>query len=149
MNTDDVIALMAALKHHGLQSVEVRDGERAVTIRAGQGAAENTNFGNSAGRTASESDRFNAPPSAPPEHTEVTSPLGGTLMLAPQRGATPFAAVGARVAPGSVLCALEHAGQVHEIESEVGGTVAEVLAAEGQRVEPGSALFTIATGDHA
>jgi len=51
--------------------------------------------------------------------------------------------VGARVRKGQTLCIVEAMKLMNEIEAEVDGVVAEILAENGQAVEYGQPLFRI------
>ncbi|NIQ54797.1 MAG: acetyl-CoA carboxylase, biotin carboxyl carrier protein, partial [Gammaproteobacteria bacterium] len=58
---------------------------------------------------------------------EVTSPMVGTFYRAPAPDAPPYVEVGSRVTQGQTLCILEAMKLMNELESEVDGTVREVL----------------------
>ncbi|ARA93047.1 acetyl-CoA carboxylase, biotin carboxyl carrier protein [Rhodothermaceae bacterium RA] len=81
---------------------------------------------------------------APPanEH-EVKAPIVGTFYRAPSPDADPFVQVGDRVKPGDVLCIIEAMKLMNEIESEVAGTVTEILVENAQPVEYDQPLFRI------
>jgi biotin carboxyl carrier protein len=51
--------------------------------------------------------------------------------------------VGSRIRPGQVLCIVEAMKLMNEIESEVAGTIVEILGPSGQPVEYGEALFKV------
>jgi acetyl-CoA carboxylase biotin carboxyl carrier protein len=74
---------------------------------------------------------------------EVKSPMVGTFYGAPEPGVKPYVAVGTRVSKGQILCIIEAMKIMNEIESEVSGTVTEVLASDAQPVEYGQTLFRI------
>ena len=74
---------------------------------------------------------------------EVTSPMVGTFYRAPSPDADPFVAVGARIGNGSVLCIIEAMKLMNELESEVEGTVAQILVENAEPVEFGQVLFLI------
>jgi acetyl-CoA carboxylase biotin carboxyl carrier protein len=73
----------------------------------------------------------------------ITSPFVGTFYAAPSPDAPPYVEVGSRIRPGQVLCIVEAMKLMNEIESEVAGTVVEVLGQAGQPVEYGEALFKV------
>ncbi|XVJ52041.1 MAG: acetyl-CoA carboxylase biotin carboxyl carrier protein [Vampirovibrio sp.] len=75
-------------------------------------------------------------------HT-VTSPMVGTFYVAASPESPIFAAKGSTVAVGQTLCILEAMKQMNELESDVSGTVVDVLVANGQPVEYGQPLFKI------
>jgi len=84
-------------------------------------------------------------PAAPevPSGNAVKSPMVGTFYRSPGPDAKPFVDVGQVVKPGDTLCIIEAMKLLNEIESEVSGTVREILVANGQAVEYGQALFII------
>lgn len=73
----------------------------------------------------------------------ITSPFVGTFYRSPAPDQPSFAEVGATVKKGQTLCIVEAMKLMNEIESEVAGKVAEVLAQNGQPVEFGQPLFRI------
>lgn len=73
----------------------------------------------------------------------VTSPLVGTFYAAPAEDAEPFAKVGDQVKKGQVLAIVEAMKLMNEIESDYDGTIAEILAENGQGVEYGQPLFRL------
>lgn len=78
--------------------------------------------------------------------TVVSSPFVGTFYRAPSPESPPFVEVGAKVKKGQTLCIVEAMKLMNEIESEVDGTVAEILAQNATPVEFGEALFRIVPG---
>ncbi|HEV8629855.1 MAG TPA: acetyl-CoA carboxylase biotin carboxyl carrier protein [Thermoanaerobaculia bacterium] len=75
-------------------------------------------------------------------HT-VRSPIVGTFYASPSPDAEPFVRVGDRVRQGQVLCIVEAMKLMNEIESDVSGTVLQVLVKNAQPVEYGEPLFAI------
>lgn len=76
----------------------------------------------------------------------VESPMVGTFYRAASPDSPPFAEVGAVVSAGQALCIVEAMKLMNEIESEVSGTVVEVLAENAQAVQFGQPLFKIRPG---
>jgi acetyl-CoA carboxylase biotin carboxyl carrier protein len=76
----------------------------------------------------------------------VSSPFVGTFYRAPSPDAPPFVEVGAKVKKGQTLCIVEAMKLMNEIESEVDGTVAEILVQNATPVEFGEQLFRIVPG---
>ncbi|MBB5338168.1 acetyl-CoA carboxylase biotin carboxyl carrier protein [Edaphobacter lichenicola] len=74
---------------------------------------------------------------------EVKSPIVGTFYESPSPGAPAFVKVGDQVEVGQVLCIVEAMKLMNEIESDVAGEVVKRIAASGQPVEYGQALFAI------
>ncbi len=82
-------------------------------------------------------------PADDPNVFEVTSPFVGTFYRSPGPDTGPFVDVGSTVKPGQTLCIVEAMKLMNEIESDVGGTIVEVLAQNGKPVEFGQRLFRI------
>lgn len=73
----------------------------------------------------------------------VESPMVGTFYRSPSPDAPPFVEVGARVTEGQVLCIVEAMKLMNEIESDLAGTVVEVLVDNAQPVQFGQPLFRV------
>ena len=84
-----------------------------------------------------------APPSAGPRLLEVKSPMVGTFYRAPEPGAEPYVKAGSRVTTGQTVCIIEAMKIMNELESEVTGTVREILVEDAQPVEFGQVLFRV------
>jgi acetyl-CoA carboxylase biotin carboxyl carrier protein len=76
----------------------------------------------------------------------VTSPFVGTYYRSPSPDAAAFVDVGTRVRKGQVLCIVEAMKLMNEIESEIEGTIVQILVENGQAVEYGEPLFKIKQG---
>ena len=84
-----------------------------------------------------------APAAAEEGLHEVKSPIVGTFYESPSPGAPAFVKVGDQVEVGQVLCIVEAMKLMNEIEADVAGEVVKRIAASGQPVEYGQALFAI------
>ncbi len=73
----------------------------------------------------------------------VKSPMVGTFYRSPSPDSPPFADAGSKVEEKSVVCIIEAMKIMNEIQSEVKGTVVEVLVENGQPVEYGQRLFKV------
>ncbi len=76
----------------------------------------------------------------------IKSPMVGTFYRSPKPDSPAFVNVGQRVKRGQVLCIIEAMKLMNEIESDVDGTVIEILAENGSPVQFGQALFKLAPG---
>lgn len=74
---------------------------------------------------------------------EVVSPMAGTMYRSPAPGEPVFVKVGDYVKKGQVICILEAMKLLNELESEVSGTVVQILAENGDAVLPGQPLMII------
>ncbi|MEQ1568257.1 MAG: acetyl-CoA carboxylase biotin carboxyl carrier protein [Myxococcota bacterium] len=75
--------------------------------------------------------------------TIVASPMVGTFYRSPSPGAPMFVEVGQTISKGKVVCIVEAMKLMNEIESEVGGTVVEILVENAQPVQFGQPLLKI------
>ncbi|MBI5194059.1 MAG: acetyl-CoA carboxylase biotin carboxyl carrier protein [Nitrospirae bacterium] len=73
----------------------------------------------------------------------VTSPIVGTFYRSPSPDSEFYVNVGDTVKKGQILCIVEAMKLMNEIESEVDGKIAEILAEDSQPVEYGEVLFKI------
>jgi acetyl-CoA carboxylase biotin carboxyl carrier protein len=75
--------------------------------------------------------------------TFVTSPMVGTFYCSAAPDQAPFVKVGDKVNEQTVVCIIEAMKVLNEVKAGVSGTVAEVLAENGQPVEFGTRLLRI------
>ncbi|GHC02330.1 acetyl-CoA carboxylase biotin carboxyl carrier protein [Cerasicoccus arenae] len=73
----------------------------------------------------------------------IKSPMVGSFYRSPTPDSKAFIDVGSKVKPDSVVCIIEAMKVMNEINSEVSGTVVEILVENGQAVEYGQALFKV------
>ena len=73
----------------------------------------------------------------------VTSPMVGTVYLAPEPGADDFVKVGDKVSEGQTLLIVEAMKTMNQIPAPKGGTVKRVLVEDGGPVEFGAPLMII------
>lgn len=80
---------------------------------------------------------------AAPHLHQVRSPIVGTFYRSPAPDAAPFVQAGAQIRPGTVLCIVEAMKLMNEIESDVAGTITQILVENGQPVEYDQPLFLV------
>jgi len=73
----------------------------------------------------------------------IASPLVGTFYAAASPDSPPFVAPGSKVKAGDSLCILEAMKMMNHLEAEFDCEIVSVLAANGDLVEYGQALFEI------
>ncbi len=79
-----------------------------------------------------------APPAAAAEssnHHTITSPIVGTFYASSLPDAPPYIKPGDRITKGQTICIIEAMRIMNEIESDVDGTVMEILVENGTPVE--------------
>jgi len=75
----------------------------------------------------------------------IKSPMVGTFYTAASPESPAFAKVGTKVSADSIVCIIEAMKVMNEIQSELSGTVTEVLVENGEAVEYGQPLFKVKT----
>lgn len=73
----------------------------------------------------------------------VTSPMVGTVYLAPEPGASNFVSVGTQVSEGDALLIIEAMKTMNQIPAPRSGIVRRILVADGTPVEYGAPLMII------
>ncbi len=125
-----------------LTEIEVQDGERkirvarAVTVTA---AAAAPVAAPTPAATVAETPAAPAPSSA----NAIKSPMVGTVFLAAEPGAKPFAGVGDTVSEGQTLVIIEAMKVMNPIAAPRAGKVVQVMVANGQPVEFDQPLLVI------
>jgi acetyl-CoA carboxylase biotin carboxyl carrier protein len=133
----DVVREMAKLlEETGLSEIEVERG--GVRVRVARETAQAAPHAPPAVLPAQD---VSAEP-ATKQGTVVTSPMVGTVYLAPQPGAPPFVTVGAEVTDGTV-CIIEAMKTMNPVAAPVPGRVVEIFVRDGQPVEFGEPLMRI------
>lgn len=74
----------------------------------------------------------------------VTSPMVGTVYLAPSPTDKSFISVGDTVEANTVVCIVEAMKVMNEVKAGIHGVVKEILVEKGQPVDFGAKLFKIA-----
>lgn len=85
-----------------------------------------------------------APSDDPASHPgAVTSPMVGTIYMAAEPGADPFASVGKTISEGDTLLIIEAMKTMNHIPAPRSGTVKRILVEDGAPVEFGAPLVII------
>ena len=84
-----------------------------------------------------------APVAVPAPGRAVKAPMVGTFYAAPSPNDAPFVQVGDTVRSGQIIGIIEAMKIMNEIQSDMDGIVAEILADNGQPVEYGSDLIRV------
>ena len=151
MNMKEIKAVLRLLEGTDVTEFEYEDEGLRLVLRRGAAAPATTvvaaPFGSPLAATASSLAPVGGPAPAAAEPAEsghvVTSPFVGTFYRAPAPDSAPFTEVGQRVEKGQTLCIVEAMKLMNEIESEVAGTVVEILVENAQPVQFGQDLFRI------
>lgn len=73
----------------------------------------------------------------------IKSPIVGTFYQSASPDEEPFVKVGDTIAQGDVVCIIEAMKFMNEVNSEVSGTITEILVNDGDFVEYGQELFRV------
>jgi acetyl-CoA carboxylase biotin carboxyl carrier protein len=83
-------------------------------------------------------------PAAPQENVQtIKAPMVGTFYRSPSPDSDPYADVGTRVTPESVVCILEAMKVMNEIKAECAGEIVKVCVQNGEAVEYDQPLFLV------
>lgn len=113
------------------------------TAEGGGGVLEDTGAASASGAAATGAGQSVQEAQTKENLHTVKSPIVGTYYESATPGGEAFVKVGDSVEVGQVLCIIEAMKLMNEIESDVSGEVAKIMAENGQPVEYGQALFVI------
>ena len=82
-------------------------------------------------------------PEAEEASKDIKAPIVGTFYQSSAPDEEPFVKVGDTISEGDVVCIIEAMKFMNEVNSELSGTIAEVLVKDGQFVEFGQELFRL------
>lgn len=86
-----------------------------------------------------------APAADDPNIKIIKSPMVGSFYRSPSPESSAFVEIGSKVTAETVVCIIEAMKVMNEIQAEIGGTIVEVLAENGQAIEYGQPLFKVKT----
>ena len=157
MDLRKIKKLIDLLEESNLAELEIKEGEETIRLsrmpRGGAvmaAAAPPVTHVHVEQRPATAGSSHHAPAPATPGKKElpdghvVRSPMVGTYYASPNPDAPPFVKIGQQVKAGDVLGIIEAMKMFNQIEADVSGTIAAVLASSGQPVEFDEPLFVIA-----
>ena len=143
LDTEFVRKLAELLKETGLSEIEYAEGDKRIRC---VGASSQQAFMPMAAPTVTAAPLAVAPAAAKeavPNGTPVTSPMVGTVYLAPDPNAAPFVKVGDKVKAGDTLLIIEAMKVMNPIKATTGGTVTEIMVKDASPVEFGETLLLI------
>ena len=94
-------------------------------------------------KSAGKDETSSSPSKKESSYVPIKSPMIGTFYQAPNPESGPFVKVGDRVTPGETVCVIEAMKLFNEIESEVSGTIVELLVEDASPVEYDQPLFLV------
>ena len=75
--------------------------------------------------------------------THITSPIVGTVYLAPEPGAKKFVEVGQKIKKGQTIMIVEAMKTMNHVPSTQDGVVSKILVKDGEPVEFGQPLISV------
>ncbi len=148
MDINEIRQLAGLMKEADLGKLEVEDGALHIVLEA-KTQSQPMPISYSPPIAYSAPTAVPAPAAAPAPNAASsdlcaqTSPLVGTVYLAPQSDSQPYVKVGDRVNKGDTLCLLESMKMFNEFRADRSGTVAEICVENGQVVDFGQNLFML------
>ena len=125
-----------------LTEIEVQDGERKIRVARTVAAIAATAATVAAPTPAAPVAEAPAAP-APSSANAIKSPMVGTVFLAAEPGAKPFAGVGDTVTEGQTLVIIEAMKVMNPIAAPRAGKVVQVMVENGQPVEFDQPLLVV------
>jgi acetyl-CoA carboxylase biotin carboxyl carrier protein len=165
IDLDELIALVELLKDAEFSEFRYEKGDLRIVIRRGGRSDEHelvqrasaSNSRSETPRKTPASQEQGAPSTAkgpirsqPPTATiptggvPVTAPVLGTFYTRPKPSEPPFVSVGSLVEADTVLCIIEVMKLMNSVVAGMRGTVAAIHVKEGELVEHGQLLYSIA-----
>ena len=156
MDLKQVMELLELMESHGLDEVEIEQGDVRIKLRKGGApqaapviAAPMPMAPGPAAAAAGAPPAGAVPAAAPeaagpaPDTVEVVSPMVGTFYRTPAPDADPFVSEGESVSADTVICIIEAMKVMNEIKAEADGEVVKILVENGESVEYGQPLMVI------
>jgi acetyl-CoA carboxylase biotin carboxyl carrier protein len=141
VDADMVRELAKLLEETGLTELEIEQG--GVRVRVARGPMIAAAAAPVAAAQAPQAAAKEVQPEpALRQGTVVTSPMVGTVYLAPEPGAPPFVKIGDAVTDGT-LCIIEAMKTMNPVPSPAAGRIVEIYVRDGQPVEFGEPLMLI------
>lgn len=145
INSDAIRELAELLNDTGLTEIEVADGDQAIRVSKGGGvvaAQAPAPVGSSMPFDPTTPQIGSHAPHATPAGA-VTSPMVGTVYMAPEPGAANFVSKGDNVKVGDTLLIVEAMKVMNPIKADKAGTITQILVDDAQPVEFGDVLVVI------
>jgi acetyl-CoA carboxylase biotin carboxyl carrier protein len=136
----DILAVLRRLRDVEYSELRLGDSSLSVTLRKTQAVAPGIHMqqeDSARGESADIGQKEGY------DSQTIDAPMMGTFYCAPRPGEKPFVEIGDRVEEGSTVCIIEVMKLMNSIKAQTTGVVLDVLARDGQMVEPGTPLFRV------
>lgn len=131
----EIVKLMAS---NDLNTVEVRDGDKRIIVRRGAMTMPMA-MPMPVATAAPAADK----PAEDADLVPIKSPMVGTFYALPSPDAKPYVSIGSVISEETDVCIIEAMKVFNNIKAECKGTIAKILATNGQTVEFGQTLFLV------
>ncbi len=139
-------ALAQLLEETGLSEIQIKDSTQDLRVRRQLTAAPLAPAAPAAAPRASDKAAADGAPPAeaePPPAGAVTSPMVGTIYVAPEPGAKPFVQEGDKVKQGDILFIVEAMKTMNNIVAPENGVVQKICVENAQPIEYDEVLAII------
>ena len=156
MDMKNVVKLVKLMEAHGLDEVEVEEGELHIRLKKGgtphqaAPAAAPVIVSAPAAPAAPANGPANGAPAAPEpaaeaksDTVEIPSPMVGTFYRSSTPDADAFVNVGDNVTADTVICIIEAMKVMNEIKAEAEGEIVSIHVENGESVEYGQPIMTL------
>lgn len=142
INLEELKSLISTLEEGGVNEFEYEDEENRIRLSFSSTAAPV--YAPAPALAAAPAPATSPAPAVDDSNAVfITSPFVGTFYRSPSPEADSFTDVGKPITVGQTLCIVEAMKLMNEIESEIAGTVIDVLVENGTSVEFGQKLFKV------
>ena len=137
MNLEFIQKLADLVADKNLGEITVQNGDSTITVKGKKAAAQTVVESLPVAAAAAPAMAAPAPEvkAAAPAGKFVKAPIVGTFYAASAPDQPPFVKVGDQIKKGDVLFIIESMKLMNEVQSEIEGTVAEILVGNGEAVE--------------
>lgn len=132
MNLEFIQKLADLVADKNLGEITVQNGDSTITVKGKKAAAQTVVESLPVAAAAAPAPEAKA---AAPAGKFVKAPIVGTFYAASAPDQPPFVKVGDQIKKGDVLFIIESMKLMNEVQSEIEGTVAEILVGNGEAVE--------------
>ncbi len=143
MDIRKVKKLIELMEESDIAEIEVKEGDDAVRIIRGSGAAPAATQPAPAAAAAAAPAAPAAAPTAAPKGHVLHAPMVGTFYRAPSPESPAFVEVGDRVKEGDTVCIIESMKMMNEVKADRSGKVEAILVGNAEAVEYDQPILTI------
>lgn len=133
MEMEQILKLIETVSSSSLTSFKYEEGESCLTLEVSPEGKKVGTITEGAVEKIIEQD----------ENQVIKSTIVGTFYVSREEGGTPLVSVGDGIKVGQIIGIIEAMKLMNEVESDVEGTVTEILVKDGQLVEYGQPLLKV------